>query len=381
MLFGTPPAQGGGGEFAITGVSGTKSHGSSIVISGAQFGTKSSPGPVIYDDASGTDPVTTGWSEAWPDNSSGGAAYNLAYRALPTTNGSVSSLPHSHITKAIAGAHNSGASNTGADIHLEYYRTITSRPAYTFASFWYRMDPNTNFNSASENWKIFDWGVEHGGYDLPDNWYVEYGSGGNSWDAGAIADNDTWWNINSDSTTPAAPGPLEANAAGDPGTNDDVDANGHNWHAWENAKSPFAAWIKLEYCVKWTQPNDHTGFVKIWENGVLVMDHAGYNDGATGDWANNTRYDMIGGYADSRGGTNWRYFCDVYYDHTLSRVILGNASTIGACTIKEPQVCTAWADGEITCTMKHGAIPTGTAYLYVFKADGTPTAGYAVTLV
>lgn len=357
------PDAGGGGSFAITSVTGTKSHGSSITIAGAQFGTKSSAGPVIYDDATGAStPEAFGWDDAWPNAASGGASYNLAYRTLPTTNGSVSTLPHSHITKCIAGAHNAGAANTGANVDLEYYRTVSSYPAYTFVSLWFRMDSNWQFNSASENNKMFDWGNEHGGYDLPQNWYIEWGTGENSWESNH-ATNPVAWHFNSDD--PSAPYPLE-----------DPDQNGHG-RTWSNAADPFADWIKMEYAVKWTQ--DSTGFVKLWENGTLKVDYEGRTDAST--WTGTDRYDMIGGYSDERAPQNWRYMADVYYDHTLSRVILGNASTIGSCTIKEPQVCTAWSDTSITCTMKHGAIPTGSAWLYVFDASNNSTAGFAVTLV
>lgn len=364
MLFGS--VAGGGGSFAITGVSGTKSHDSSIVISGAQFGTKSTPGPVIYDDASGTSPSATGWDEASPNVAP--AAYNTAYRTLPTTNGSVSALPHSHITKAICGCHHGSGAHAGQSVHLEMFRTVSSYPAYTFFSCWIRMDDNFVFDGTTDNFKFYDWGQGNGGYNLDANWYTEGGNGGNTWGSQHTASESTWWHFNSDSIDP--PGPHAPRI--------DPDMNGHNEH-WDSFASPFTAWRKHEYLVKWQTNN--TGYIKIWDGGVLRANYLGPTDVTTGSWAGTDRYDMIGGYSDERSVNNWRYYCDVYYDQTPSRVILGNASTIGSCTIKEPQICTAWSSTSITCTMKHGAIPTGSAWLYVFDSDNNSTAGFAVTLV
>lgn len=355
--------------FAINAVTGTLNHNATVTLDGAGFGTKSTAAPYVYDDASGSNPVATGWSEAWPDAATGGANYNMAYRTPASiVGGSGPALPHSRITKYICGAHNAGSGNTGASVHLSSHRTGHTRPAYTFASWWYRWDATWVFDDPSVNNKVTDWGVELGGYDLPDNWYLEYGSGGNSWISTAHADNNSWWHINSDSVTPAAPGPLQ-----------DPDANGHDWNDWDDAYSPFSGWVKVEYAVKWI--NDATGFVKIWDNGVLKVNYAGSTDGTTGDWANSTRYDMLGGYSNDRDAKNWRYMCDVYYDRTLSRVILGNASTIAACTIKEPQVPSAWSDTSIDVKVKLGALTNGaTAWLYVYNAAGTATAGKQVTL-
>src|SRR5262245_30770127 len=69
-LFAIAACGGGGGDdAAVTGVSGTVSHGSSVTITGSSFGTKSPPGPMLWDDfENGTQggAVATGGASASP---------------------------------------------------------------------------------------------------------------------------------------------------------------------------------------------------------------------------------------------------------------------------------------------------------------------------
>lgn len=372
---------GGGGSFAISGVSGTKSHGSSITISGTGFGTKATAAPKIYDDASGSTPVATGWNVAWPDGIS--STYNMAYRTLPTTNGSVSTLPHSHVSKAICGCHNGSGANGGQSVALHYERAnfdALGYPQYTFISYWERTDPNFPFGSGN-NYKVYDWteGLG-GGYNLPYNWYLEYYEM-----TGATQGSMGTWHFNDDNKSGAYVLECMPQYNG-------VDSHGNDPWAFDGVTttSPCAGWKKVEMAMKWTRgPSDHTGVVQVWDQGVMVLDYLGTTDGGTmtddlgetPSWNTGDRQDMIGGYSALRSSSAWRYYCDVYYDHTWSRVVLGNASTIGACTKKEMQVPSAWSSTSITCTMKHGAIPTGSAWLYVIDSTGAASAGFAVTLV
>ena len=87
---------------SIASTSGTWSHKGTVTITGSGFGTKAAPAPVIWDDASGTDVAAT-WDGAWP-NCSRNSAHNLAYRT-PAEVGRNIPLPHTHLTRYIAGAH------------------------------------------------------------------------------------------------------------------------------------------------------------------------------------------------------------------------------------------------------------------------------------
>ena len=70
--------------------------------------------------------------------------------------------------------------------------------------------------------------------------------------------------------------------------------------------------------------------------------------------------------------TNWTYFNDIYFDKSLARVVLCNASSYSNCTVREPQIPSAWSNTSITTTVNLGALPeSGTAYLYVVAPDGS----------
>src|SRR5262245_53134787 len=114
----------------IAGLAGTLDHKGSVTINGSGFGTKATAAPVVWDDASGTD-ILSKWSGAWPNNN---PTYNTGYRSPMRGIG----LPHSHITKYIAGAHGEATgANSGYNVIMFKYRTVSSYPSYTYAS-WYQ---------------------------------------------------------------------------------------------------------------------------------------------------------------------------------------------------------------------------------------------------
>ena len=66
---------------------------------------------------------------------------------------------------------------------------------------------------------------------------------------------------------------------------------------------------------------------------------------------------------------------DIYVDDTWARVMIGNASTFAASTVREIQIPSAWADGSITVTVNRGSFADlSSAYLYVIDASGTVNA-------
>ncbi len=154
-------------------------HKASVTIAGSGFGTKSSAGPVVWDDASGSN-INDKWSLTWPNSNT---TYNIAYRNPQRG----ISLPHNNITRYIAGAHgDTGNAGNGANVAVWKSRTISSYPAYTYASWYQRTDDAWVFGG-DDNYKCFDFTKGSGGYDLPNNWYLEYNprptsrSSGASW--------------------------------------------------------------------------------------------------------------------------------------------------------------------------------------------------------
>ncbi len=331
---------------SVTSTSGTWSHDGTVTITGSGFGVKGTAAPVIWDDASGSD-VAAMWDGAWPDCAKNGA-YNLAYRS-PAQVGRNIPLPHKHLTRYIAGAHfgPTPGPQCGYSVILWKTRTTTSFPSYSYISWYQRVDDNWRFGG-DDNFKTFAYSQGSGPYNLPNNWYAEYNARPTSRTSGAA------YHLNDDATGSAAQS-LQA-----------PDQNGHSWW-WEGAVNPMSgAWVKVEMELKYTNLAD--GYVKLWEDGVLKIDYRGATDRLPGS----ARTEGIGGYARNYPHTtNWRYFADVYLDYSRARVILGNAPTLAASTVREVQVPTAWSDTTIVVSANLGTFSQAqTAYVYVVDPNG-----------
>lgn len=332
---------------AISSHSGTVAHGNSLTISGSGFGAKTVAAPVVWDDCSGTS-ITSKWSGYWPN--AGNASYQMAYRT-PVRG---VALPHSRITKYMAGAHgdNSGA-NAGYNVMVWKTLTGVTYPKYVYFSAYVRQDPAWVFGG-DDNFKNFDFSNGASPYTMngstDSNWYVEYNGRFTSATSGGS------WHLNDDGGTLSNP-----------------DAAGQSWW-WSGAVNPFQQWIKQEYEIKITNQND--GYIKVWENGVQKVNYIGPTDKYTGS----TKAIAIGGYARNYGQpNNWRYFADLYFDTTPQRVMICNGSTYSNRGLCEVQVPSAWSATSITTTVNAGAL-SGTKFLYVVDSTGAVnSSGYSVT--
>lgn len=72
---------------------------------------------------------------------------------------------------------------------------------------------------------------------------------------------------------------------------------------------------------------------------------------------------------------------DVYVDRTRARVELGDAATWEDCTQREVQAATAWSNRSISVTVNKGAFADGQdLFLFVVDDNGNVSNGYPVTL-
>ena len=330
----------------VQNVSGTLSHGGTVTITGAGFGSKSKAAPLVWDNASGN-AINDKWTGGWPSQLPG---YNLGYYA-PMRG---ISLPHSHVTRYIAGAH---AANTGANsgYAVMMYKSIAlpALPYYIYASWYQRVDDQWHFGG-DNNFKTFDYSLGDEPYAFNQSWYLCYGPPhpNSATDVGLQWANET--------STPLS----------------NPDRNGHNaW--WGKAVNPMAGkWSKVEIAIKVSNQSD--GYINLWENGHQVMNYAGITD----NYGGTRRTISVGGYARMQGYTsNWRYFDDVYVDTTLSRVVLADKPVLSQATIVENQIPSAWSDSSITAQVNLGKFTQGqAAYLFVVDASGTVSAtGLALT--
>jgi hypothetical protein len=172
------------------------------------------------------------------------------------------------------------------------------------------------------------------------------------------------------------------------------DANGHNTRdgsAMLYPMNPANGWIKrrVEMCITTTAGLSGGGYCRVYDNGVNIYNYAGSTDNVNAA-SQTTRCLSMGNFSRDRGANNYRYLCQGYYDATASgvtgqcaAVYVGNASTLAACTILEPQVCSSWSNTSITGTFWQGNLSAGTAYVYVMRetdASGTALAWGTATI-
>jgi hypothetical protein len=347
----------------ISGVSGTVSHGSSITVSGANFGSKGTAAPEVWDDCTGTN-VLDKWTGKWP--STAASQYNVDYR---TTQRSVP-MPHSRISKYMCGCFIGGGFDSGNNVIVWRDRTLSGYPSYYYASWYQQYDPGWTFglgSPADDNLKFFAVSKQPSPSELPNNWYISFNNGPpdtTSVSEFAIVDDDD----------------TDIGYHGSPFTFaniQDYDRNSKD-HWWELYTNPFNGhWFKYEVEMVFDSVADSTtGLVKMWEDCVLKMDYQGRNhivshlDVSIG----------IGGFARSHASTNFTYFADLYVDNTRQRICLGNNASYNSCTVREMQIPTAWSGSSITATVNLATFNGGaTVYLFVVNELGEVSSGFQLT--
>ena len=331
---------------SVSTVTGTVSHGESITVSGSGFDTKSTAAPLVWDNASGSDPYTL-WDGYWPDETAN-ATYRLDYRT-PETVGRGVAVPHSHVTQYLCGAHYaSDGSNKGYNVAGWQTLSGWSWPVTYYMSWYYRVDPNWDFPDDNHKW----FGYSSGGdiYGLPYNWYLESVGGMESSFGSHLVDDDS-----------------------------EVGWTTGEWYGNSFPNHPINQWVKIEVETKISDSTD--GYIKVWADGTLVQNLTGdTTDGTNYGSEGSNRSIGFGGYNRTRSTNQWRYFADIYFDNTPQRVVICNNSTYSSCTVREIQIPTAWSDTSITATVNAGVFASdATAYLFVVDADGVASAGKEIT--
>jgi len=326
-------------------------HGSSVTISGSNFGTKSPVAPFWWDDCEDKTVDSYAALDAQYDdvmtNAHADNDKDIQYRDVPYDG---MSAPHSHSTKYISGVTEEGGAYDG---YVAKQNTGAVNPTDFFSTWYYRDQDNPPCPAGSaRNHKvaIFSSNAPFAeGISLVAN----YSNGRTDicFDDPALM--VTWY-------------------GGSSGTNTDTHLN----------TSPRLEWIRQTTWGRVGTSNDSDGFYKLYSDEELCS----YND--DDPWGSSTEilnWIAAGGYFRACSGCDDElryYYDDIYMDWSLARVMLANNATYTNATIVEPQIPhTTWNATTIQITVNQGNLPNGTAYLFVFDSDDDANGtGFEVTL-
>lgn len=358
---------------SISGTTGTPAHGNSITINGSGFGSGTNALPVIFDQGQYSDMASSPWTSYSP--SALGAPYDMAYS---TGVGGVA-MPHSRISKYLTGVH-LDFDNPSNGVNLDRNRAVPgSYPFYTVMSFYYRVHPNWVFGD-DNNFKTYLFTAGPSPF-TGCTFYTSFGS--TVWDSAATGVGQHGY---ADEISPEPPFGCGARAMDWPDNN----GNGPFIYCWEPGCElfPTQTWIKQEFIARWDD-SDVTGWFDLINNGSLARNQEQYDHSYVGITAvlaggvqSGLVVDSAGGYARNRSANNRRYFADIYLSYGLQRVMLGNATTYAASTVREYQKPTAWTASSITVTVNAGTFANGaTAYIYVCDENNSCNSnGTAITI-
>lgn len=324
---------------AISGVSGTLTHGQSITISGSGFGTKTQAAPVAWDN--------------WEDGT----------LTIPTVGAWTSTLG------------------------LEGVSSSFPRHA------------RSTYSAYKQNWTQIGndaYGAVRGGSDSP-KWYAQYWFRfGSDWiwsptytPGSSFLGNVKWIRLWST-------GSIDENFVCSQQSNwvticiNEYISPSVQWRPngccsetyFDLRAQPNEVWHLFEIEFQDSTVNTVDGIYLVWFNGSLVID---YTTSPTGletreDFTNNKRPFSLGFYNSWGSGTALVQLDDAYIDNTWARVILCQGSTWntrGLCEIQPP---TSWSDTSITVTFNQGAFSSGQPYLYVVTDSGQRSNSFQITL-
>lgn len=326
----------------ITGVSSAAAHGTTVTITGSGFGSKSPAAPLVWADGeSGS--ATDFFTELLP--SEAGSSYNTAFRS--TIRGEAQA--HSRSTRYLTGAHYPGTgSTTGYNVSAYIYAGAPL--SRTFVSFSYKVD--TRFADPlsftfNDNYKLLTFqnnSTQH---------YAGCGTGCSYW---------YWSNYGVSEFIWKSPFWTAKSKTDGSGTSS---MYGSSWtHVPGN-------WTKLEFEGRHATSGNGAG-LRAYANGTKIHDVSGYNEPFSVYGVGIGGFFRPYGHTDLSGvPVSWRYFDDIYIDTTWARVMIGNASTWTASTVREPQIPLSWSSTSITVKINQGRIASlGQAYLYVVDSSG-----------
>ena len=149
-------------------------------------------------------------------------------------------------------------------------------------------------------------------------------------------------------------------------------------------------WISVEYEI--TLPSNYLeqdGSVRGWASAGSVVDSRSRSGFGSWDTSESEAYTFdsfwFRNYIPTpAAGCDPTYYLnadDVYVDTSWSRVMIGDSATFASCTRREMQGITAWSNSSVTVTMNQGLFSAGeTVYVFVVDSDGVASDGFPITI-
>lgn len=334
----------------ISGTSGTFADGSSMVVSGANFGVKATATPLIFDNFDANDSGRQNTDQIKGKNASHyGTWANESADTIPTYSNT------NQRTGSTLSSYNALGS-TAEDNHAPMYVDFAgSHQSQVLVSFWLRFSFDADLSGDETGqwqhkiWRIGDGGEVDGQAHFQMLWL------NNNAGAGFKPFFEIFHN---NVTNPSWP-------------SDDISLDLDNFQQ-------SGTWQHIIVFL------DDTGKANIYVNDVRETTDA---DLTMTTWIEGDSWQRatFGWYLGTETWTGSSpsiatYYDDIYIDNSWQSVWIGNNATWANCTQREIQLPTAWADDEITVTLNRGAFADLSGqYLFVVDASGNVSAGYQLT--
>lgn len=304
----------------VNSASGSLTRGSTIVITGLGFGTKSPAAPILWADfeQGSTHPTTMGQRSTWDGND------NFSTSSVNQISGSVYN---------VVGTWDSGAAKrsfsfllnktTWTKVYMYDKRYFTYGPGAN-QKFW-RLWPSSGTNDFLAVYSTNS-GHNCGNEQEPSGSGVIGGFQGTDYTAGVWQTEEFHWSHSGEGTG--------LNTDGSPGASDGV---------W-----------------------------KYLRNGTTVQHRENVNN----YFSNHRELRVADNFTDTAAAFpdgEKVYMDDIYVDDTYSRVMIGNAPTFLASTQRTPCIPTAWSDTSISCAAS-GSMTSG--YVFVIDASDMASNGF-----
>lgn len=318
------PVQQAGGSFAVTSVTGTLTHGSSVTVGGAAFGTKSTAAPLKYDNfqnlTTGQDLSVNGWTTA-------GGIHPRASTARVRAGTPYTKNALSEFDPAIT--FENGGDSSGFILLSQHFVK-----GYVDAWFFSHVVSGTPGNQKPIRWHE----VSAGQPNIYFNMYVP---------------------ASGDTVCGGRDGMIYSDTA------------------FCDTPQMYENWRHLQYLVdigSGTSAAD--GTIQVWIDGALVYDHPSVPVWSGGVGGIPELY--LGNYLRTDEGAGLQNFWEsVYVDNAWARVEIGNNIVYASCTQREIQIPSAWSATSITVTLNRGSFASLSGkYLFVVTSAGTASAGF-----